>query len=84
MPLQLNVFINLFRGVKPVYLPEWFGMWDTGNERFSSLSRESSSAPIHNGSRYQNLDRFVFQLEQLLDGEESGLAVGRVEDGLNQ
>ena len=67
-----------------VYLPEWFCMRDTGDERFSCLSWESPSAPIHNGSWYQDLDRFVFQLEQFLDGEESGLAVGRVEDGLNQ
>ena len=54
------------------------------DEGLSSLARQRSTAPVDDCSGNENSDRLVLGLEEGLDGENGSLAVGRVEDRLDQ
>ena len=54
------------------------------DERLHRLPRQRPAALVHDGARDEHGHLLVLLLEECLDGEEGGLAVGRVEDGLHQ
>ena len=54
------------------------------DEGLSGLPGQGPSTPVDNRSRNQDSDRLVLGLEERLDGEDGGFAVGRVEDRLDE
>lgn len=65
-------------------LPERFGVRHAGDKCLASLSGQSPAALVHDRATDHNRHLLVFVLKELLDGEQGGLGVGRVEDGLHQ
>ena len=67
-----------------MFSPHGFGVGDADDESLPSLPRQGPTTLVHDGSRHKYRHFIVLLLEQLLDGVQSGLGVGRVEDCLHE